>query len=354
MARIGIGALLGITGGPATYARELVWALAALGGHEYVVFTDRPDAFARMGVETRLVPLRHTLEQVTWDHLRLPGLIAAAQVALYHGTKNVLPWRLSVPGVVTVHDLAPYHRPETFALPQRWHFRATVPRSVRRAARVVADSAHARMDLLRQFALSPDRVTTVPLGVASALLRPSPPSLVRAFADRRGLGARVIACAGTIQPRKHVERVVAAFAESGAATEGWQLVIAGRIRPGYAPPWLGALPAGARFLGPLNDADLHSLYTTASIAMSASDYEGFGLTLCEAMANGDVVIAVGVTSIPEVVGDAGVLVARSDVALLASALRGLLDDPERLARLGHAARARAAQGGTPEWAPRPR
>ena len=159
--RIGIGALVGITGGPATYARELVSALAVLGGHEYVVFTDCPEQFAHCGVETRHVPLRHTAEQVTWDHIHLPRQIATTGVALYHGTKNVLPWRLRVPGVVTVHDLAPYHRPETFAWPQRWHFRLTVPSSVQRAARVLADSEHARGDLIAQFGVPSARVVTV-------------------------------------------------------------------------------------------------------------------------------------------------------------------------------------------------
>ena len=73
--RIGIGAQVGIVGGPATYAVELTRALAALGGHEYVVFTDRPDAFRDMAVETALVPMPSTYHQVAWDHLRLPGLL---------------------------------------------------------------------------------------------------------------------------------------------------------------------------------------------------------------------------------------------------------------------------------------
>jgi glycosyltransferase involved in cell wall biosynthesis len=157
-----------------------------------------------------------------------------------------------------------------------------------------------------------------------------------------GLGERVLACVGTVQPRKHIERVIEAFVRAGAAGEGWTLAIAGRIRPHYAPPWLGALPAGARFLGPLADDELRALYAASAIAMSASEYEGFGLTVLEAMASGCAVVAVDNTSIPEVVGDAGVLVAASDAALLADALATLLRDPERRAALGAAARRRAA------------
>src|SRR5262245_15797313 len=119
--------MLGIVGGPATYARELVAALVGQGGHEYVVFTDRPELFEG-DVKAVHVPLRTTYGQVTWDHVRLPGLLATERVDLYHGTKNILPWRLHVPAVVTVHDLAVYAHPDTFAWPQRWHFQTFVPR----------------------------------------------------------------------------------------------------------------------------------------------------------------------------------------------------------------------------------
>src|SRR5256884_6807573 len=131
--RIGIGAVAGILGGPATYARQLVPALALAGGHEYVVFTDRPEAFAELDVEVVHVPLRTPYHQLGWDHVRLPRLLAARRVDLYHGTKNVLPWRLPGRAVVTVHDLALYACPQTFAWPQRVHPRLPVPPSVRPA-----------------------------------------------------------------------------------------------------------------------------------------------------------------------------------------------------------------------------
>src|SRR6476660_4857544 len=110
--RIGIGALVGVLGGPATYGRELVAALARTGGHDYVVFTDEPEAFRGLDVTAVHVPLPTSYHQATWDHWRLPALVARECVDLYHGTKNVLPWRLPIPAVVTVHDLAVYAFPE--------------------------------------------------------------------------------------------------------------------------------------------------------------------------------------------------------------------------------------------------
>src|SRR5262249_56278690 len=102
------------------------------------------------------------------------------------------PGRLPVPGVVTVHDLAVYACPETFAWPQRLHFRLCVPPSVARAARVIADSEHARGDLVRRFRLPPDRVPVVPLAVPAALATPPAATAVNAFPSHYGLAQRLL------------------------------------------------------------------------------------------------------------------------------------------------------------------
>jgi glycosyltransferase involved in cell wall biosynthesis len=341
--RIGIGAQVGSVGGPASYARELIGALVALGPHEYVVFTDDPGAFAGSQVETVHVPLTRLHQQLTWDHVRLPGLVARSDVALYHGTKNVLPWRLGIPGVVTVHDLAVYTHPGTFALPQRLHFRLAVPPSLRRAARVIAVSRQTEQDLGTLLGVPAPRIRVVWNGVAERYHAPADPARVAYLRRRHGLGTSLVACVGTVQPRKRVERVIEAFGMAGLAARGWQLAVAGRTRPGHRPAWIDAPPPGVVWLGELPDDDVPALYAAAQISISASEYEGFGLSVAEAMASGCAVLAVAAGSIPEVVGDGALLVARSEAGLLAAALGRLAADAAAREALVARGRARAAR-----------
>src|SRR5262249_8220939 len=163
-------------------------------------------------------------------------------------------------------------------------------------------------DLVRRFRLPPERVPVVPLAVPAALATPPAATAVDAFRSKYGLGQRLVARRRALRARQRrgprlgaVEGAAAAAparplrTRGRGAERGWELVIAGRLRLGYAPPWLRALPAGVRWLGALDDGELSALYAAARVAVSASDYEGFGLTVLEAMAGGCAVVAVAVT-----------------------------------------------------------
>jgi glycosyltransferase involved in cell wall biosynthesis len=109
---------------------------------------------------------------------------------------------------------------------------------------VIADSEHARQDLVERFGLDPARVPVVPLAMPAAFGAAPPAEAIAALRAHHGLGERLVACIGTIQPRKRVERVIDAFVRARAADRGWELAIAGRLRPGYAPR--GPRPAAGR------------------------------------------------------------------------------------------------------------
>ena len=340
--RIGIGAILGTLGGPATYARELIRALARLDAStEYIVVTDAPDVVALSAPNVRCVkaPLATPFLQPVWDHAVVPYCIRRYGLDLYHGTKGTLPLWGGCRTVVTVHDLAVYQQPETFSWLQRVHQRSHTPLAVRRAARVIAVSEFGRSTILERFKLPASRVVAIPLAAAPRFNAVAGADDDRVAAALR-LPPRYVLYAGTIQPRKGVDLLVAAFA--AVAHGETELLIAGRVRPGYQPAFLGQPPAGVRYLGPVSDQALAVLYRRALALCSLSSYEGFGLSLLEAMASGCLVVAGRNSAIPELVGGSGILLPELTVADVRGALERVLRGDASLDAARAAARARAA------------
>jgi glycosyltransferase involved in cell wall biosynthesis len=342
--RIGIGAILGVLGGPATYARELIRALARIDcWNEYVVITDAPEVVGVTAANVRCVraPLPAAVLQPLWDHAWVPYFIRRFGLHLYHGTKGMLPWWRGCREVVTVHDLAVYHLPETFAWLQRLHQRSHTPFAVRRAVRVITDSEAARRDVLQRFAVSPDRVIAIPLGVGRQFSSEASPDDGR-IAEQLVLPPRYMLYAGTIQPRKHVEVLVSAFSQA-CNRNGAHLLIAGRVRPGYQPEFIRQPPPRVRYMGPVSDTELAVLYRRALALCSPSGYEGFGLSLLEAMASGCLVIAGRNSAVPELVGDGGILLDDLSVPALRAVLEQVLSNDQAFDALRIRARRRAGQ-----------
>ena len=335
---VALSAVAGTLGGPATYAVELAGALAKeFPADEYTVFTDHPDAFGGR-VETVRVRLRSAWEQPLWDHLWLRRALLGHPAELFHGTKGVLPGLLGRPGVVTVHDVAHLVYPESFALAQRLHLALETPRSISLAQAVLTDSQSTARDLASHYPAVSDKVEVVPLGVPAAGVRPGDDK-IEAWRREQGIGPRVIGYLGTVQPRKNLDLLVDAFSSLSAGSD-WQLLV--RARPGSLLASRGLDLPGVRYLGPLDDEEIPLFLGSLRCMVSPSSYEGFGLTFLEAMAAGCPVVGFANSSIPEVVGDAGLLVENEDSASLAAAIGRLLEDDELAEQLAKAGLERAA------------
>lgn len=340
--RVAIGAVAGTTGGPATYAVELVRALVETHPQtDFAVLTDLPEVFADF-VDTRRVPLGTSWRQPLWDHLGVACVLRKERFDVYHGTKGVLPRFVRTPAVVTIHDVAVRVMPETFRRAQRMHLAVETPFAVRRAAAVLTDSRSTARDLERHYPRSAGKVEVVPLAARPGL-RPATDDEIRQWRRKYDVDGLAIGYLGTLQPRKNLDLLADAFRRA-AGGRRWQLLLAGRMRPGYRPDCLA--PTGAdpriRYLGEIPDAELPAYLGSLACMVSPSSYEGFGLTFIEAMACGCPVVGFANSSIPEVVGDAGVLIAREEAQPLADAIEHVATDLAFATRLAQRGVARAA------------
>ncbi len=197
---------------------------------------------------------------------------------------------------------------------------------------VVSEST--RRDIVREFGVKPERTRLVLHGIDHVQFRPMP------HIKRRD--DLIVACASADVPLKGLIYLIRAYAELLKTRPNLKLRVIGRLREGNTSDELRELGImdKVEFIGGITDEQITEIYNEATIAISPSVYEGFGFPAGEAMSCGTPVIATNGGSLPEVVGDAGIVVQHSNPAALATAIGALLDDPEARARLGAAGRER--------------
>ena len=246
------------------------------------------------------------------------------------------------PLVVTLHDLTPLMVPGTMqAFPHGLGYRIWNRRASRVADRIITPSHFTATDVERLFPAAAGKVRVTPEAaddLTTGPLAPMPEDL-GAFA-----GERYALSMGNTKPHKDLPTLLRAFESVASVRPGLSLLLAGTDVPGYAASVLGDSPAVSRvhFTGRVDDAVLRRLYADAAVFAFPSRYEGFGLPPLEAMGMGTPVVCADATSLPEVVGDAALLVPVGDADALARGLASVLDDGAVAARLVAAGRARAA------------
>ncbi|MFO1054221.1 MAG: glycosyltransferase family 1 protein [Planctomycetota bacterium] len=339
---VAVGVLAGVTGGPASYGRQLVAALArSTDPVRVTVLTDRPESFAGIGCEIVHLPMRGGLARLPWQHLQVPRALRRVGPDVYHDTKNALPIGLRLPAVVTVHDLAYHTVPETFGFASRLFLRRATAHAVRVARAVVVPSQATADDLARIHPHAAPKIHVVPHGIAQA---PRPDdATIRGVRERLRLPERYVLHVGTIQARKNVHLLIDAVRSLRAKHTDLRVVLVGR-RGWLADKALAEIARDdtAQWLGALPDSDLAAVYAGAAAFASPSAYEGFGFTVGDALAAGVPTVVSNVSSLPEVCGDAALRLERIDVASIATAIERLLSEPGLSARLRRAGPARAA------------
>lgn len=345
--------------GDRTYWRGLMGGLAEVDHeNEYVLYTRLPvdGELPALGPNFtgRLVPAPQN--DALWMQFAWPRALKQDKIDVAHTQYNIPLLGTPCPIVTTIHDITFALHPEWFLPRDRWILNTFVPRSMQRAARVIADSESTRRDILRRYKgrVADSSVVTILLA-ADKLYAPLPggQEMAREAANNAlGLDNRpYVLSLGVLQPRKNLGVLLDAFAlmKLGPHAPPHRLLVVGKRG------WLGEeldtqvaqLPdAVARdivWTGYVPDSDLPTLYGGADAFCYPSKYEGFGLPPLEAMACGCPTLCARSSSLPEVVGDAALLLPPGDSAAWAGALEKVLGSPRVQSRWRERGVARAAE-----------
>lgn len=253
----------------------------------------------------------------------VPELLRRLGAEVYHSPYYLMPYAVPCPTVVTFYDLIPLMVPGTHNLLFRLVYRGMHRLAAAVAGRIIAISGATVADLAR-FGFPRDKITAIALGV-DPRFRPRAPGEVGALRSRYDLPKSFVLYVGTNKPHKNLSRLIGAWA---AVDPSWTLVIAGPEDPRHPRAVDLAEAFGARVvaIGGVADVDLPVLYSAASLFVFPSLYEGFGLPVLEAMACGVPVVCSNVSSLPEIAGNAAVLVNPLDQKAMTDLISGVLAD----------------------------
>lgn len=287
-------------------------------------------ALVAMRVRQANLPTYRPIVRILWEQLVLPLILERDRVELLHAPAYVGPLAAPCPMVVTFHDLSYFLLPSAFNRQNRVYLQTFSRWTARRARRFIAVSECTRQDMVRLLGISTDRIDVIYNGVDECFHPEADVARLERFRAAKGLPERFILSLATIEPRKNVVGLLRAYAEARRRGVTEPLVIAGGRGWGDEPiarlvDDLGVRPY-VRLVGFVSTDEQPLWYNAATLFAYPSRYEGFGLPVAEAMACGTPVVASNRSSLPEVVGDAGVLADPDDPEALATALVTVLSD----------------------------
>ncbi len=355
--RVGINSLFLIpegVGGTETYLRNLIRELPALDPDiAYTLFTNRENAgtFAvPPGANLRELPCPvravRRPERLAYEYGVLPLRARRQQVDVLFSPGFTAPARRGYASVVTIHDMQPEDMPDNFTPLYHFGYTRLMRRAARQAAHILTVSEHAKGRIVALYGIPPERITVSHHAAGPIYFTSVSPDEIARVRQTYGIHFPYLLSVATLHPHKNLDALIDAFvALRQTGDTAIQLVLVGLRGTAAATLQTKVETAGIAdavvMTGWVPDADLPALYQGATVYVLPSRYEGFGIPILEAMASGTPVITTTAASLPEVAGDAALLVDPDDRAALAHALRRVVNDPALRADLIGRGRARA-------------
>jgi len=326
--------------GIGTYIRNLLRQLARIDQNtEYVLLCREPD----VGIAAQLGPnFRGVVEPSPnysfREQIHVPWVLRRERPDVFHAPHYVLPPAVRCRSVVTIHDCIHLMFPQY--LPNRAAYayaRASMWAAARRSDRILTVSEASKRDILHFFNVKPEKIVVVYNAIDEHFSATPSEEQVARIKERYQLDHKFVLYVGNIKPHKNLVRLIEAFSQLRRTHDDLKLLIIGdeisRLPALRRAVHRNKLHKFVRFLGYLKDDTLTVLYRLASVFVFPSLYEGFGLPPLEAMASGTPVVTSNVSSLPEVTGDAAVLVDPYDIDSIGDGMRRILDDPRLAAEL---------------------
>jgi glycosyltransferase involved in cell wall biosynthesis len=346
--RIGINCLYlipGKVGGTETYLRNILKELAVLDKeNEYVLFTNDacagtfgalPDRWKE--VSCPFSPL-NKFTRVYWEQFVFPAYVKKEEIDLLHSPGYVSPLRVECATVVTIHDMHYHYYPETFSFAKQCYWKHYIPRSIRKADRVLTCSENARQDIIRLAKITPDKVVAPLEAAAELFFQEYSEADIRQFMEKHKIRRPYILSVATFNRHKNLDGVVRCFNQIRARIPvPCQLILAG-IRAGAYERVMAEIAkspykSDIKVLEALPIEKLPYLYQGAKLFLLLSYFEGFGLTVLEAMASGTAVVCSNRTSLPEIAGNASMMVDPDNELETTQRVIELLENPEMIKSL---------------------
>jgi glycosyltransferase involved in cell wall biosynthesis len=334
-------------------ARYLLSILQEFGrdsaGHQYVLFSRAPLPEAFLGAppfEQVHFGRSRYVDGLTWGDVLLPRALKAQRADVLLSPAYFTPIVCRTKRVVVLHDISFQAHPEWFSPRDRVTLRTLARLSARTADAVITDSCFQKQEIVEHYHVAESRVHAIPLAVTDQFAPVEDPARLAAVRAKYGISGPYILHVGLIFARRNLPVLLRAFRDL-AVELPHSLVVVG---PNRTLPYEDlddlARRLGVRhrtvFVEFADDEDMAPLYAGADVSAYLSSYEGFGLPALESLACGTPVVASDRSSVPEVVGSAGVLVDPTDPDVVGAALRSILADPERREALRRASLAQAA------------
>ncbi len=305
--------------------------------HEFIFFFDRdwdPQFIYGDNVIPRRLfpPARHPLLWYTWFEWVLPGALKKMKADLFYSPDSYISLRSPVPQVCVMHDLNFVHRPLDLPLLTRQYYSYFFRRYARKAARIITVSEHSKQDIINNYQVPANRIDVVYNG-AQEIYRPVSDEVKKAVRREFSGGKPYFVFIGSIHPRKNVERLLAAFEKfRDKCPREHKLLIVGSpmFKTGRVNRVLKKMQycRDVHFTGRLEPVDLHRVLGSARALTFVPLFEGFGIPVVEAMYCDVPVLTSNTTSLPEVAGDAALMVDPLDVDAIAGGMQKLVEDPE--------------------------